>query len=428
MKRFLFIFLAVISIQTIAIAQSDSITLVHCLVASRAQALVKPQIEIYNEIAELEISGKNATNFPSLSAYGRAWYQSEAITVETQTGPGLEIDRFQYNFGVEANQKIYDGGIARKGKDLDEVSYKSKINKVETELYQLNDQVVAYFFKSIFLDKNRGVMQLKESILQKRLKELESSFENGMISQSEIAKMRAELLSTYQDIMEIEKYQLQVISALNILTGMDIDVNMTLFVSDSISRIIVASRPEHRYFDSESLKLEKLAGLNSSKNLPKLYAFGQTGYSYPGLDFFKNQADFYYIVGARLSWTIFDWNQTKRKTQVILKQQDILSTRLNDFNQKLELASNKEQIEQEKLILLIDLDNQIIEQRVLVSAGGASALENGAITTSVYLEDLNSEIIARIELETHKIQYQNSLVRLYLINGIDLNAYNIEQE
>jgi hypothetical protein len=63
-----------------------------------------------------------------------------------------------------------------------------------------------------------------------------------------------------------------------------------------------------------------------------------------------------------------------------------------------------------------------------VSEASASAMKNGAITTSRYLEDLNAEIIARIERETHRIQYQSSQARLYLIHGIDLNVNNtIEQ-
>jgi len=409
------------------LAQSDSVSLLQCLVSARAHALIKPQVETLNQIAGLEISGKNATNLPSLSAFGKAWYQSDAVTVSIPgIGDFLEVDKFQYNFGIEANQKIYDGGIARKGKDLDEISNESQINKIETELYQMNIQVADFFFKSMLLNKNKEVLKLKGSILNKRLDELESAYENGMISFSEVGKMKAELLSTYQKITEIEKYQLQTLSALQILTGLEMDTSKALFVSDSLTRLTIASRPEHTYFNAELLKLDKMAGLNAAKNLPKLYAFGQTGYSYPGLNFFENESDYYYIIGARLSWTIFDWNQNKRETQILRKQKEIIGTRLEEFNQKLEMSANSEIIEQEKLLQLIALDEQIIEQRTLVSAGSSTALESGAITTTSYLEDLNAEIVARIELETHKIQYESSLVRMYLIHGIDLDVLNKE--
>ncbi len=428
MKRFIFFGLIVLSVFAVSKAQTDSLTLLQCLLATRSNAQIRPQIETYNEISELAISGKNATYLPSLSAYGKAWYQSDAVTVSVPgVGDFLQIDKFQYNMGLEADQMIYDGGITRKGKDLEKVTYSSQINRVENELYQLNNQVVDFFFKSLLLSKNKDVMALKENILQKRLLELESAYKNGVISESEVGKMRAELLKTYQNIMEIEKYQSQTLSALEILTGIKIDTNTKFVDSDSVAHFVTAVRPEDKYFDTELMKLDKMARLNSTKNLPKLYAYGQAGYSYPGLNFFENQSDYYYIVGARLSWTIFDWNENKRQTQIIRKQKEIVNTTREDFNQKMKMSSSNEQIEQEKLLQLIKLDEQIIEQRIFVSEASASALKNGTITTSRYLEDLNAEIIARIELETHKIQYQSSQARSYLIEGIDFSAIKTDE-
>jgi outer membrane protein TolC len=142
----IFITLVLVFVSSLVNAEPDSLTLLQCMAAARSHAKIKPQIEIYDEIAELEIEGRRAGNFPSLSAYGKAWYQNDAITVTTAGGPGLEIDRFQYNFGLEAKQKIYDGGIARKGKELDKASINAEISRVETELYQLNDLVVDFFF------------------------------------------------------------------------------------------------------------------------------------------------------------------------------------------------------------------------------------------------------------------------------------------
>lgn len=428
MMKQLVVILILVYVNSHINAQSDSLTLLQCMSAARSQAKLRPQIETYNEIAALEIEGRRATNLPSLSAFGKAWYQSDAITAVTPLGPGLEIDRFQYNFGLEAKQKIYDGGIARKGRDLDETSINAEISKVETELYQLNDLVVDFFFKSLLLNNNKEVIRLKQTILKKRLAELESAYRNGMISENEVGKIRAELLSTDQKIMEIEKYREQTNGAIEILTGIKIDTGTTLVMSDTIAQFATDMRPEHTYFDTEMLKLDKMAGLNSARNLPKFYVFGQTGYSYPGLNFFENKSDYYYIIGATMSWTIFDWNENKRKTQVIHKQKEIINSSRDNFDQKLELSSRNEEIEQEKLLKLIGLDEQIIEQRTQVRAGSASALENGTITTGTYLEDLNAEIIARIELETHRIQYQNSLARSYLIGGIDINAYTMNMD
>ncbi len=124
-----------------------------------------------------------------------------------------------------------------------------------------------------------------------------------------------------------------------------------------------ATRPEYLYFEAETQKIESLAHLQKVKNFPKLYAYGQAGYSYPGLNFFENQSDYYYIIGAKLSWTIFNWKQTGRETEIIRKQKDIVETKRKDFNRKLAISLIKEQIEQEKLQQIIDMDDKIIGQR-----------------------------------------------------------------
>jgi outer membrane protein TolC len=210
------------------------------------------------------------------------------------------------------------------------------------------------------------------------------------------------------------------------LTGFQIGPDVTLTIPDSILGFKTSQRPEYKYFDAESKQLQSMISLKSRQNMPKLYAYGQLGYSYPGLNLFENQSDYYYIIGARLSWTIFDWWQVNRESQILKKQQEIISTKRTDFERTREQLINQENIEQEKIRELLVMDEKIIEQRGSIATGSASALQNGMITAAVYLEDLNNEIGARIELETHKIQLMNSLVRMYLLYGIDTNFDHVE--
>jgi outer membrane protein TolC len=399
-------------------AQTDSVSLFQCFQSARQHAAITSQIELQNEIAGLKMTNDWVTNLPSVSAYGKAWYQSDAISVNLPGGMGIEIDPFQYNIGIEADQKLFDGGIARKSRDLDKASHVSETSRIETQLYQLNNQTVQYFFNSMLLFRNEEVVRLKEEILEKRIAELQSAFDNGVIPRNELDKMKAEALTTRQQKLEIEKARLQSINSLQVLTGLSIEPGTHLYVPDSIYQVETAERPEYRYFDAETQRLQSLISLKSRQNLPKLYAYGQLGYSYPGLNMFENNADYYYIVGAKLSWPIFDWRQTKRETQVIEKQQDIITTNRDDFNQKMQLSMEHENIEQEKLNELIAMDDSILVQRNSIAEGSASALKNGVITSTAYLEDLNAEIAARLQMETHKIQLLGSVVKLYLLKGI----------
>ena len=400
--------------------QPDTISLIQCLKSAQQNAVINAQYQVIEDIAEMKIANTRATNLPSLSAYGKAWYQSDAITVVNPTGPGLEIDRFQYNTGVEADQKLYGGSLAKRSRDLELSNRESEYYRIETDKYQLNTQVSDLFFKTLLLQKNKEILQLKDQVLEERVREMESAYQNGIIRKNDLDKLKAEVLLLRQQEIELEKLFQQNIATLTILTGIVSSGDPALIVEESILQIEETLRPEYAYFEAESKKMENLARVKKANILPKLYAYGQVGYSYPGLNFFENEADYYYIVGAKRAWTIFDWNQSGREAEIMRKQKELVESRKDDFNQKLSISLDREYIEQEKLREIIAMDETIIGQRELITRGSENSLANGVITSTDYLEDLNAEIKARVDCETHKLQLQNSKVRQKLLKGIEL--------
>ena len=374
-------------------------------------------------LPRLKISNANTTYLPGISAYGKAWYQSDAISVMGQNGPVIEVDQFQYNGGIEALQTLYDGGLTSRKKNLEKASLNAELGKIETDLYQLNSLVTDLFFSAILLDKSREIIQLKTQLLHKRLEEMESAFNSGIVKQNDLEKFRTELLLTQQKMLEIEKQRQQVIISLQIYTGIEINPETTFISTEDSFHSSKTNRPEYSYFDAEIQRLESMARLQKSRNLPFLVAYGQAGYSYPGLNFYENEPDYYYIVGLKLSWTLFDWKQNKRETQVILKQREIIQTNRTDFDQKISIALSQKLIEQQKLVALIEIDNQLIDQLSAISKGSEAALLNGVITSTDYLEDMNAEIKARLDRESHKTELQKTTLQYQLMEGIDTSIF-----
>ena len=62
----------------------------------------------------------------------------------------------------------------------------------------------------------------------------------------------------------------------------------------------------------------------------------------------------------------------------------------------------------------IEIDKQIIELRKSVKEASKAKLENGVITTSDYIRDLNAEDVAIQNLDLHRIQ----LLMTYYSNKI----------
>jgi outer membrane protein TolC len=165
-------------------SQNDSVSIIQCFKDARENAALKPQLDIMSAISDLKIENASSTNLPALSAYGKAWYQNEAMKVSLPlpVNPvSIDVNQFQYNIGLEVDQKIYDGGMARKSRQTESAAEISNLNKVETDLYKLNDRVVSYFFNTLFFNENRKILELKSNVLQKRLEEMESGVKNGII-------------------------------------------------------------------------------------------------------------------------------------------------------------------------------------------------------------------------------------------------------
>lgn len=422
MKRIVSILLLNAFLLPAMLAQGDSISLIQCLKAVRENAVYNPQFQVINDMADMKLANVKSGNLPSLKAYGKSWYQSDAISISMPNGFSTEVEQFQYNAGVEATQKLFDGGMVNKAKALEKSARGAEISKVEISIYQLSTQVTDLFFSSLLLNKQLAVIELKQQVLEERQTSMESAYNNGLIKRNDLEKIQSELLLIQLQKIHINKLQNQAKSSISILSGGVVSENSEFVLVESIPSVPDKVRPELIYFEAETQKLENLAGLQKVKNLPKLYAYGQAGYSYPGLNLFENQSDYYYIVGAKLSWTLYDWKQNKREVEMLRKQKDLIHVRQDEFNQKIDMASRNEEIEQQNLLAMIELDAKIIEQLNQVRKGSAKALESGSITSTDYLEDLNTEMKARIDAAAHKLELQQSLFNSKLLSGIDTSG------
>ena len=71
----------------------------------------------------------------------------------------------------------------------------------------------------------------------------------------------------------------------------------------------------------------------------------------------------------------------------------------------------------DKLKKLIDSDSKLVSLRSEIAKTSASKLENETITTSDYIQDVQAETIAKINIEIHRIQLNEAIEKYNLIKG-----------
>jgi outer membrane protein TolC len=251
---------------------------------------------------------------------------------------------------------------------------------------------------------------------------MESALANGVIIKSDIDIMSAEKIKIDQQIRENEIMKASLLTQISDLTGNKID-EASQFILPSLSGEISDEllRPELQLFD---LRKEQLAaGLKAidSKRMPKVFGFATLGYGNPpGNNFFKDAFEPYYILGAGIKWNIYDWNKAKNEKVVITRQQQILDKRKTDLSDNLKRLLLSKKAEIENLNSLVESDSSLITVRKRITASSESQYNNGTITATEYLSELNDEQQSEINYEIHKIKLSMAEVEYLNISGKEI--------
>ncbi|MFN2312962.1 MAG: TolC family protein, partial [Bacteroidales bacterium] len=165
-------------------------------------------------------------------------------------------------------------------------------------------------------------------------------------------------------------------------------------------------------------QLEVSKSLLKSQRMPKAFGFAQAGYgSPPGNNFLSQNPDFYYSLGAGIKWNIFDWNKNSNERKSLVLQQQLLGIKKSAAEESLQRMLTVRLAEITALREAAGRDDELIELRRKISGVAASQLNNGTITASQYLAELNSEKQAVIAAEARRISIARAEVDYICITG-----------
>lgn len=374
-------------------------------------------MEVYPLIRQkrlnVESSGLRTENLdkkylPQFEANARASYQSDVTKVPINM-PGIEIpapDKDMYDFYLGLNQLIWDGGVTRDQKLLETTELEIVQQNVEVEMYRIKERVNAIYFKILLLEQNKNLLLTNRKSVNDKLQEMESGIRHGMVLSSTADVLRAQILQIDQNMAGIDADLEAHFDMLGELLEQEIppDTEIELPNPDIITETWINQRPEYQLLEMQQNKLELSKNLVSSAYLPKVSGFGKLGYGKPGLNMLSNEFDTYYHVGVGLNWDIINWNKQKNETRLLGLKQDIIETQREAFDKNTTIQVKDDLAQIEKFRVLITKDMEIITLRERITETASSQLDNGTITSSQYLDELNRQTEAQMNLEMHRIQ------------------------
>jgi len=422
------IFILTFIIFNISVAQ-QSITINECYEKAYKESPIIKKKEYNNRVNNLKQKIINTNWYPSIELNGQVSYQSDVVQMDLDMSPlinyinGLipagmgspntnapsfeipEAPKDQYKITLDLKQTIYNGGITKKNKKLEEQLLNINNQQVEVDLFSIKNQVSQVYFSITLLDKNIELLQILKQNIDTNISIMESGVENGTILQSNLDVLLAEKLKLNQQYKELKILKNATINILELLINDTLLNNCELVMPDIVLfDTIKNKRPELDLFTYNVEMLNAKKTLMKAQLQPKVYAFSQFGYGNPGLNMLNNEFDTYYIIGAGFKWTLFDWNKNKNERQIIDIQKNIVHISEKNFNRNISVAAQQKISEIKKLEELIITDKEIIELRRRITKNAESQLKNGIINSSQYLIEFNSEKQALINNKIHKIQ------------------------
>lgn len=407
----------------------EKITLAQCYEWARANY---PQIRQYGLIGQTEqYNLSNAVKgwLPQVTVNAKATYQSDVTRLPFDADklsavmPGLEIptlSKDQYQVVAELNQNIWDGGTIHTSRQLTKAQAEADRKQLESDLYTLNDRVNQLYFGCLLQEEliRQNVLLQKE--LQINIDRITAMMANGVANLSDRESMEVELLNARQKEIELKASRVAFGRMLSTMIGKTYDPNRILEVPNVPGNPLSGeiNRPELKALDAKSYLLELQNKQITSGLMPRIGAFVQGGYGRPGLNMLEDSFDPFYIAGVRLSWNmgkLYTLKNDRRKVATTLQQVEVQRETFL-FNTSLQLMQQNTEIQ--KISDLMKADDEIIRLRTSIKKAAEVKLENGVISVTDLIREINAEDMAKQTAAVHRIQHLNAVYNyMYMTNN-----------
>ena len=403
-----------------------TVTLWQCYDSAAVATPLSGEGALYSEVSALRDKNLSSAWLPSLDVNGSFVYNSDILDIEQIYGqlpvpPGVipTIPHEQYRASFDVGQVIWDGGVTRSARAVEQVVNELNMKQNEADVYRLREQVNNYYFSVLLVSSQIDVIEILITDLEARIREAFSGVTNGVVTPVTLDVLTAEKIKAGQQLTELTRRRQSLVSALEQITGMTglQDASFPL-PQITISGNEIIDNPDMRLFEVRSRQLEMSKDLLKSQRMPKAFGFAQAAYGNPpGSNFFSETADFYYSVGAGFRWNIFDWNKNSNERKSLSIQQQLIDIRRSAAEESLQRLLTVRMAEINAQREAAEQDEELIRIRAKIAGVAASQLKNGTITASQYLTELNNEKQAVISAAVRQIGISRAEVDYIYITG-----------
>lgn len=354
---------------------------------------------------------------PQISLGGHATYQSEVTQIPLEL-PGIEpLSRNQYRIFGEVSQPIYHGGTVGLQKAVEESTAEVEEEELEVELYQVRGRVNDLYFGILLLQEQISQTELSREDILSAIRKTEALIANGTAIPSSADVLHAELLRIDQRVLEMESIAESYRRILGLFINASINEETILGKPSYGELSMEIVRPELQLFDAQKRNLAGRKSLSMAGRRPHLDLFVLAGYGRAGLNMLENRFTFYYMGGVRFSWKLNGYYTLRREKQIFDLRQQVVDVKRETFMFNTKLMQDQQHTEITRLEKLVAIDDEIITLRTKVRETAGVQLEEGVITSTDFVREVNAEDQARQTRVLHETQWLLARAKLQFTTG-----------
>lgn len=408
MKTAFFAFLTVALTLPFAARAGDTLTVQQCRDLAVKNSPLQ-QKKLYAEsINALQIKNLRSNSLPRIQAGAQVTWQSDVFGLPINS-PFFEVPQVpkdQYKLSVDVAQRIWDGGTDRILHQQRDLERSLAVAQTDVDVFSLREIVTDLYFKTLLLQENEAILTAARTDLQARLKQTEAAVAEGTALRTSADQIRIQMLKTEQQINATHADRQALTEVLAKWIGREkSDFQLVTPAQLSTAASLNTDRPEYQLFNLQQktfqLQKERLAlGLQ-----PRVEAFAQGGVGRPNpFNFFETGFEPFILVGLRAVWTPVDWGNKRREAQVFDIQMKNVEAQRQFFDQRLEASTLKDQQDAAKWTAQLAQDDAIIALQTDIIRRADAQVENGVMTTTDYLAQVNLLTQAQLTRKAHEVQ------------------------
>ena len=369
---------------------------------------------LQNQIYLKEIKRLDIAKMPSLTWYTDGRLQSQSTSLDSEGGMiPIEIDQplVSIKTFVEAKYNLLDGGVNEAQRKLNEVQLAVDKQSFEVDRFTLQERINQLFINIIILREQFKLLDISLQDLEVRKERVDAGVELGTVLESEAKKIEVKILELKAQQNNLSFRAIGMIKTLSQLTGTELSdqVQLTFPEMPAPENIPDIDRPEQQLFQLQREAILAQSDMVDAQKTPKLSAYAQAGVGYPNpLNILDNNIAPYAVIGARLAWPIADWKKSKVDKEILTLQAQQLNNAQATLEFNLESQKATYLAEVDRLTSQIRQDENIAELQASILKQLAAQLDEGIITSSEYITQLNAELSARQTLVIHNTELLNT--------------------